>query len=98
MRIQEQLVSGAEGGSRTHMWGEPRRILSPLRLPVPPLRQFIKLLQNLLYWIPVSFSRHQRVLINPYYFVRITVYPIEIDIDRCPGADFFAQHKRNAET
>jgi hypothetical protein len=22
------------------MWGEPRRILSPLRLPVPPLRQF----------------------------------------------------------
>jgi len=31
--VQEQLTSGAEGGSRTHTWGEPRRILSPSTLP-----------------------------------------------------------------
>ncbi len=30
--------SGAEGGNRTHTRGEPHRILSPARLPVPPLR------------------------------------------------------------
>lgn len=34
------FLAGAEGGSRTHTWGEPRRILSPLRLPVPPLRHY----------------------------------------------------------
>src|SRR6266516_2181787 len=29
----------AEGGSRTHTGREPHRILSPARLPVPPLRR-----------------------------------------------------------
>ncbi len=35
------IFIGAEGGSRTHTGCEPRRILSPLRLPVPPLRHII---------------------------------------------------------
>lgn len=32
------LLLGAEGGSRTRTRGKPRWILSPVRLPVPPLR------------------------------------------------------------
>src|SRR3954451_13258545 len=31
--------SGAGGGGRTHMRSESRGILSPVRLPVPPLQQ-----------------------------------------------------------
>ncbi len=33
---------GAGRGSRTPTRGEPRRILSPLRLPVPPSRHFVE--------------------------------------------------------
>ena len=29
---------GAGGGGRTHMFSEERGILSPVRLPVPPLQ------------------------------------------------------------
>ena len=29
----------AGGGTRTHTRANPKRILSPLRLPIPPLRQ-----------------------------------------------------------
>src|SRR5438874_10334781 len=32
-------TADAEGGSRTHTGREPHRILSPARLPVPPLRR-----------------------------------------------------------
>src|SRR5690349_24539551 len=32
-------ISGAGGGGRTHMPSEGRGILSPVRLPVPPLQQ-----------------------------------------------------------
>lgn len=31
--------NGAGGGGRTHTRGKPRRILSPVRLPIPPLQQ-----------------------------------------------------------
>ena len=39
--MSRQLVcnDGAGGGGRTHMPSEGRGILSPVRLPVPPLRQ-----------------------------------------------------------
>ena len=35
-----QAVANAGGGSRTHTWCEPDRILNPARLPIPPLRRF----------------------------------------------------------
>lgn len=53
------FFSGAEGGSRTHMWGEPRRILSPLRLPVPPLRQFYMLSTKLIILETCSLFKHR---------------------------------------
>src|SRR5579872_3791254 len=33
------ILNGAGGGGRTHMTSEGRGILSPVRLPVPPLQQ-----------------------------------------------------------
>ena len=38
--VCQNVISGAEGGNRTHTRGDPHRILSPARLPVPPLRQW----------------------------------------------------------
>src|SRR5688572_32151142 len=35
-KFGSKLKESARGGNRTRMRGEPRRILSPLRLPVPP--------------------------------------------------------------
>src|SRR5215813_8783472 len=37
--MERRTVDGAGGGGRTHMTSEGRGILSPVRLPVPPLRQ-----------------------------------------------------------
>src|SRR6516225_4984142 len=41
--MSQQLVcnDGAGGGGRTHMPSEGRGILSPVRLPVPPLQQVV---------------------------------------------------------
>src|SRR5215510_10137366 len=38
VRIPTRISVCAEGGSRTHTELAPHRILSPARLPVPPLR------------------------------------------------------------
>ena len=37
-------VNGPGGGSRTHTGSDPRQILSLLRLPVPPLRESVELI------------------------------------------------------
>ena len=50
--------NGAEDRNRTGTTGEGRRILSPVRLPVPPLRHIIILLL-ILTDIPKSMSSHK---------------------------------------
>ena len=37
--MKDEGKENAGGGSRTLTRSEPRRILSPVRLPIPPLRQ-----------------------------------------------------------
>jgi hypothetical protein len=38
MPRRDWIQAGAGGGGRTHMFSEERGILSPVRLPVPPLQ------------------------------------------------------------
>lgn len=41
-----KIKSGGQGGTRTHTEIALQRILSPLRLPIPPLGHDIKMLKN----------------------------------------------------
>jgi hypothetical protein len=52
----------AEGGNRTHTGREPHWILSPARLPVPPLRRETK---SSFVAVKVSPARRDRVLAEP---------------------------------
>ena len=68
-------VANAGGGSRTHTGFKPRRILNPVRLPIPPLRRLLLLRRIIRDFLRVHKGLHRFAVHRPsgYSSLRLAV-------------------------
>src|SRR5436853_6595968 len=83
-------MTGAGGGGRTHMHSEVRGILSPVRLPVPPLQQVGKILEKtslILHNVLSGESSLRDQCAMPLFKTRsaavfgIDAHPVDVEVD-----------------